>query len=97
MDMSKYFEKYLSNSPCKGFMISVKFVSEETSRQSFHARYLLTQRGGLRYDKGFQVGNPPELVDVSLIDKQLHSDLYSFYSDNQPDLKISNTLTWIAP
>lgn len=97
MDMSKYFSKYLSNAPRKGFMISVKFVSEETSRQSFHARYLLTQRGGLRYDKGFQVGNPPELVDVSLIDKQLHSDLYSFYSDNRPDLKISNTLTWIAP
>ncbi len=97
VDLSKYFEKYLSHSIGPGFRITVHFVSEETSRQSFHARYFLTQRGGLRYDKGFQVGNPPELVDISLLDKQLHSDLYSIYSNARPDLKITKTLSWPGP
>lgn len=94
VNLRKYFEKYMSNSIGTGFRITVHFVSEETTRQSFHARYFLTQRGGLRYDKGFQVGNPPELVDISLLDKQLHSDLYSTYSDARPDLKITETLRW---
>ncbi len=101
-DVSKYFDNNLSRCSCKGFKILINFISNETSKQSFHARYLLTQRGELRYDKGFQIGNPPVLVDISLLDKNMHYDLYSLYflyslySEKRADLKINESFTWTA-
>lgn len=80
----------------QGFKVRVNFLERKTTGISFHARYLLTTRGGIRYDKGFRSELPPELVDISLLDRRLHEELLEVFSPGSDDLKIAETWEWIA-
>jgi hypothetical protein len=78
----------------RGFRIAFRFVSSEKSQQSFHARYLLTERGGLRYDKGFEASQPPQFVDISLLDRNIHEELIRLFADGQNGVDVIDTWTW---
>ncbi len=88
------FEKRLSRRSLSGFRVFFYFVDGTNSDQSFHARYLLTSKGGLRYDKGFDAPPEPQLVDISIIDKDLHAKLYSLYLEQTHEFSIADSWEW---
>lgn len=69
-----------------GASIKVCHVEQDISEHDYHARYLLSQFGGIRFDKGFQ----PEAVlrDVAAIDIGMHSELCKMYLDGEHGFKI---------
>ncbi len=40
---------------------------------ALHARYILTEKGGLRFDHGLDEGNPGETTDVEFLDPAIHA------------------------
>jgi len=88
------FEKQLGRRSLSGFRVLFYFVDDTSSHQSFHARYLLTSKGGLRYDKGFEAPREAQLVDISIIDRDLHSELYSLYLDRTHEFRIVDSWEW---
>ncbi len=40
---------------------------------TLHPRYVLTEKGGLRFDHGLDEGNPGETTDVECLDQNLHA------------------------
>jgi hypothetical protein len=40
--------------------------------EKLHARYFLTERGGIRFDVGLDAGEPGETTDVSLLSDDLY-------------------------
>jgi hypothetical protein len=76
--------------------VRVNVVDAEATQINFHARYLLTDKGGVRYDKGFAVRHSPEIVDISLLDRQLHQQLLDIYRSSNEDLGIVESWAWMA-
>jgi len=94
-DLDKLFTEAISPVVKSNFKIVVKFIDDATNTHPLHARYFLTEKGGLRYDKGFQSASPPVKVDVSLIDKGMHNELYERFTS--PEFyRIEQTCIWIA-
>ncbi|TWT44379.1 hypothetical protein RAS1_07930 [Phycisphaerae bacterium RAS1] len=54
------------------FRLRVVRWAQRAGGETFHARYILTERGGLRFDVGLDAGPPGETTDVTLLDSQLH-------------------------
>ena len=78
----------------KGLGVTFYFIDRGASRQSFHARYLLTDKGGLRYDRGFEAPIEPEVVDISIIDGALNRELCGLYLEDGHDLQVVETFAW---
>lgn len=55
--------------------VSIRFCmwQERASGEKLHARYVLTERGGIRFDVGLDSGDPGQTTDVSILDDLLHS------------------------
>jgi hypothetical protein len=88
------FEKLLTCQPSLPFKIFFIFISENSFQTAFHARYFLSEKGGLRYDKGFRAPFDPELVDISLLDKVIHSNLCNLYLKPISQLENESDWTW---
>jgi hypothetical protein len=69
-----------------GASIKVYHVEQDVSEYDYHARYLLSQFGGIRFDKGFQAEDV--LRDVAAIDIGMHSELRKMYLDGEHGFKI---------
>lgn len=78
-----------------GLQIDFHFVDNSDSTNRLHARYLLTQKGGLRYDKGFEAPLNPPLVDISLLDHALHRELFEFYHTGAEKLIVRDSWSWV--
>lgn len=63
----------------ESFSINIFFKTSPADLNSFHARYLLTEKGGLRYDKGFRSTPEGDMVDISLLDNAIHTQLCELY------------------
>jgi len=93
-DLDILFSEVISPIVKSNFKIVIKFIDDSTSEHKLHARYFLTEKGGLRYDKGFQSASPPVKVDVSLIDKGMHNELYERFTSLALFYKIEQTCIW---
>lgn len=93
---NKMLDEYLG--PCAGarFGVKVHFLDTFATRINFHARYFLTNKGGLRYDKGFALGCPPELVDISLLDKKVCTELFEIFDSCNNDLGVIDSWHWAS-
>lgn len=66
--------------------ISVKYVvlrdrgSEDADN---HGRFIISARGAMQFDKGFEEENSPRLRKVSILDSPMHQHLYSQYLEDQ--------------
>lgn len=78
-----------------GLQVCFRFVDNTDPTNRLHARYLLTQKGGLRYDKGFEAPLAQPLVDISLLDAALHRELFDFYRAGAKDLAVRDTWSWV--
>lgn len=59
----------------------------------FHTRYLLSVRGGIRFDEGFRekkVGRQYRKVDMSIVGKESHESLWIEYGQREHGLRILN-------
>ncbi|MBK5941601.1 hypothetical protein [Halochromatium roseum] len=77
-----------------GARFEFRCVDPNRTEKAFHARYLLTGEGGLRYDKGFQASHGKELVDVSLLDRTLHLRLRDIYIAAQRPRFVVESWSW---
>lgn len=71
-----------------GDKLNFNLVRDEDCESKMHGRYLLTLKGGVRLDQGFQQLPEGRYVDVGPIGKQIHSDLLDIYQDGKHDMKI---------
>ena len=94
--MRSTLERHLGRILPPGFKFQMNFIDAGSARISFHARYFFTEKGGIRYDKGFGTQQPPELVDISLIDRQLHNELLDVYRISNENLSISESWVWVS-
>lgn len=65
---------------------------EVLSKDAMHARYILTDVGGLRYDAGLDVGNPGKTTDVSLIGQALWKKRFEQYQVGKSPFKLCDVL-----
>jgi hypothetical protein len=54
-------------------------ITTATDSFKFHPRYLLTAKGGLRYDAGFKKESGKAKVEISVVGRGTHSGLVSIY------------------
>ena len=76
-----------------GREIHMNLVEDETGRTKMHARYLLSIKGGIRFDQGFQQLPQGRRVDVGPIGKATHAELCNIYLDGKHDMRVSQRLT----
>lgn len=84
------YEKLLSGDLAQDIKLRIYMLSAESLEQDFHARYLFSQRAGLRFDRGFV---EPEdhtqrdhLTDVACLDESRVAELNSRYLGDEDDL-----------
>ena len=66
--------------------------SDPESKQ--HARYIFSERGGVRLDKGLQVDKAQ--VDFSIIEKPVHDELMKSYVERPLDLAVDYRVSFLA-
>lgn len=75
--------------------IQTNFIlaDDRFSSDKLHARYLLSVRGAIRFDQGFQELRKRK-VDVSVVGASVHSELVSKFMEDKNDFVISKTVTF---
>lgn len=66
--------------------VAVRFVlwQQRDAGEKLHARYFLTERGGIRFDVGLDEGQPGETTDVGLLNDDLHQSRWADFQDATP-------------
>ena len=70
------------------FQINVILVSDERATSKMHGRYLVSPKGGIRFDQGFQRLPRGRLVDVGPISETVHEQLMRTYSKGANDFEV---------
>ena len=76
-----------------GSEIHMNFVEDEARRTKMHARYLLSIKGGIRFDQGFQQLPQGRRVDVGPIGKATHDELFDIYFEGRHDMSVVQRIT----
>ena len=89
-------EKYVRPLTEAGFAVVVRYLNDAASKSKLHARYLLTDTCGLRYDKGFQESGPGELCDVSILDERIYRSIARTFLAGEHDMAITAEYEWVS-
>lgn len=65
-----------------GFTIRACQISDDSTEDKLHARYVVGRRAGLRYDKGFDE-SPDERVEIGIMDRKLHEEIRDLFFDRR--------------
>ncbi|MFZ4623707.1 MAG: hypothetical protein ACOYNF_05665 [Rhodoferax sp.] len=76
-----------------GREIEMVMVEDESSQSKLHGRYLLSIKGGIRLDQGFQQLPVGRKVDVGPVGRAIHSDLLDLFFDGKHDMKVAHRLS----
>lgn len=88
-DLDNELRKMVSNAKFKsGCEIELRIVDDEKGQNKMHGRYLLSIKGGIRLDQGFQQLPLGRQVDVAPIGKKSHDALFDIYFDGKHDMPI---------
>lgn len=71
-----------------GFKIEMVLVQDEDKNDKMHGRYLLSIKGGIRFDQGFQKLAVGRFADVGPVGRSVHDDLLNIYFDGKHDMQI---------
>ena len=77
-----------------GREIEMILVEDESRQTKMHGRYLLSIKGGIRFDQGFQRLPDGRHVDVGPIGKNTHDALLDIYCDGKHDMQVGERLTF---
>lgn len=93
--LQKAMETFMDSVSAANWSLRIVFVSDESAEAKFHARYLISKYGGLRFDYGFQIdaSRHKKLHDVSVLDRNRHESLCKQYLDGESDFEIVATHT----
>ena len=69
-------------------------VDDESRQTKMHGRYLLSIKGGIRFDQGFQKLPEGRHVDVGPIGKTIHDALLDIYCDGKHDMRVIDRLAF---
>ena len=75
-----------------GRHIEILLMRDETSKTKMHGRYLLSIKGGVRFDQGFQALPEGRMVDVGPIGKSAYDELWKIYVDAKHDMQLVNSV-----
>ena len=79
---------------CKdGTLVKMYLLEDESSEHKLHARYLLSIKGGIRFDQGFQILRQSRTADISPIGQDLHHSLLERYKEAFMSKLIKEQLT----
>ncbi len=82
----------------KGVQITFIRWNEMTTGEELHPRYILSEIGGVRFERGLDSGEPGQSIDVSLLSESLHVKRWENYQkstaafDYQDEVSIVGTL-----
>ncbi len=78
-------QKYLSPKLPEGVSIHVFRWEQQDGQEKFHARYILTEKGGLNYEVGLDSGKKGETTNVSLLAEGIYKQRWQdFQKDSSP-------------
>lgn len=69
-------------------------VDDATRRSKMHPRYLVSIKGGIRYDQGFQRLPKGRRNEVSPLGAKLHDEVLKTYHEGEHDMKIVRVYEW---
>lgn len=76
-----------------GLRFHFHWVADETSRDRLHARYLLTEKGGIQFDQGFQILRPSGKKNmVSPVGLDLHQKLFDRFTTGKNSFDVVKTV-----
>ena len=75
-----------------GREIEMILVDDESRETKMHGRYMLSIKGGIRLDQGFQKLPEGRQVDVGPIGKTIHDALLDIYCDGKHDMRVIDRL-----
>lgn len=73
-------------------VLEMHLVEDDRARDRMHGRYLLSVKGGVRLDQGFQRLTGGRKVDVSPVGAALLDELLTVYAQGQHDMRVEATL-----
>jgi hypothetical protein len=82
------FSTHANLSP--GRDVEMVLVEDESKKDKMHGRYLLSIKGGIRFDQGFQQLADGRLADVGPVGKLVHDELLNVYFEGKHDMRIAN-------
>lgn len=74
------------------FKLEFLLVDDDRSRERMHGRYLLSIKGGLRLDQGFQQLPKGRKVEVGPVGRATHEELMRVYLDGEHDIQIDHRI-----
>ena len=75
-----FIHAHISSEPSilpAGIELKVVRWNKRDGGREFHARYVLTELGGISFDPGLDEGDEGELTKMDLIEPELHSELWA--------------------
>lgn len=97
LDLKDALRKLVANAGFKnGQGVELILVEDESRHTKMHGRYLLSIKGGIRLDQGFQQLPAGRKVEVGPIGKSVHDGLLDIFFDNQHDMTVKFRLNQIA-
>lgn len=76
----------------EGRHLEMKLVEDQKSAHKMHGRYLLSIKGGIRFDQGFAQLPQGRRMDVGPIGSRLHDELLGIYLEGKHDMKVLKTV-----
>lgn len=83
-------EKWLPGIVPRSLRLKLVRWHERDRGEKFHARYILTEIGGIRIDVGLDEGEPGETTDVSLMDIGIWRNAWNFFQERTSPYDISD-------
>lgn len=77
-----------------GCEVEMLLVDDDAQQSKMHGRYLLSIKGGIRLDQGFQQLRQGRQVDVAPIGKKSHDALLDIYFGGKHDMSIFEKITF---
>lgn len=76
----------------EGRVLKFRLIDDVTTKKRLHARYLLSQKGAIRFDQGFQELTKGKKIDVSPVGRSVHDNLITQFFEDQKEFKIINEI-----
>lgn len=103
--LRQFSEKILAGICKKDVKIHWQLVSDEDAiirldnevtvgKRKIHPRYMVSLRGGLRFDNGFEEFADNQVVDISTLDKYKCKEVYNLYAENAAGFKTVREVRW---
>ena len=92
-DFRKYCENNLSRVLSKGTKICLFRWKKKEKGEGIHARYVLTEKGGVKIDWGLDTGPEGVTTDVSLMDESLWEKRWKDYQETSETFDLIDKIT----